>query len=386
MKYLFILGRNPKLSEAEILSYLEKEGIAVINLRFKSNALVIEVDKTLDVKRIINELGGVIAIGRVLLSGEAGVIAKEIRDKAIYFGRENKVIYSVLNYAEGEKFNEILDAIKANFREERLKARYKGVGGTIKLQGGDVVHGSPSKIMLRDMNYFLFGDKQLEFGVLEASYDAEEAEKKDMQKPYRRESLAISPRLARVLINLSQVKQKQTLLDPFCGVGAIAGEALLKGINVIGIDVDEYAAKNAKRNISWLRNQYKINADCDIINADSRKIEIKGFDGAATEPSLGELLRRVPTREKAEEMIFEFENLMIDVLNNIKKSLKKGGKIAFTAPLIKSQKGKVSCNIEEICDNTGLFVYKLKNSGIEFPIREFREDQIVGRDIFVLCD
>jgi tRNA G10 N-methylase Trm11 len=385
MKYLFILGRNPKLSEAEILSYLEKEGIAVKNSYFKSNALVIEVDKTLEVKRVVNDLGGVIAIGRVLLSGEVEVIVREIRDKAIYLGRENKVIYSVLNYTDEEKFNDILDAIKENFRKERLKARYKGVSGTIKLQGGDIVHGSPSKIMLRDMNYFLFGDKQLEFGVLEASYNAEEAEKKDMQKPYRRESLAISPRLARVLINLSQVKEKQTLLDPFCGIGVIAGEALLKGINVIGIDIDEDAVKNARRNISWLKNQYKFNSNSELTNADSRKFEIKGFDGVATEPSLGELLRKVPTREKAEEMIFEFENLMIDVLNNIKKSLKKGGKIAFTAPLIKSQKGKVSCNIDEICDNTGLMVYELKNSGIQFPIREFREDQIVGRDIFVLC-
>jgi hypothetical protein len=93
----------------------------------------------------------------------------------------------------------------------------------------------------------------------------------------------------------------------------------------------------------------------------------------------------VPTREKAEQMIVDFENLMIGVLNNIKRSLRKGGKIAFTSPLIKSQKGKVSCDIDEICNKTGFRIYELKNSEIQFPIREFREDQIVGRDIFVLC-
>jgi hypothetical protein len=37
-----------------------------------------------------------------------------------------------------------------------------------------------------------------------------------MQKPIRREELAISPRLAKILINLSGAKKNNLLLDPFC--------------------------------------------------------------------------------------------------------------------------------------------------------------------------
>ena len=384
MKYFFVLGRNPILSKAEIFSYFEKESISLKENSLKLNGLLVEVDRELDLKRMLNELGGTIAMGKVLFSGNVENLKKEIKNKPIYFGRENKVIYSLLDYAKEEDSSEILNSMKDNFSKERLKARYKGVSGTIKMQTGEVAQGSPEKIMRRDMNYFLFADKDnnLSFGYLEESYDSAEAEKKDMEKPYRRESLAISPRLARILVNLSQVKKNGLLLDPFCGIGVIVGEALLKGIDVIGVDIDKSATESAKKNIEWLRNKYKFENKSIIINKDSREVRIDKADGIATEPSLGELMTRNPQREKAQQIILEFERLMIEVLNNVKKGLKREMKIAFSAPLIKSQSGRISCNIERICEETGFSVYNLKD--ISFPIREFRPDQIVGRDIFVL--
>ena len=62
--------------------------------------------------------------------------------------------------------------------------------------------------------------------------------------------------------------------------------------------------------------------------------------------------------------------------------MKKNAKLAFSSPLIKSQEGRISCNINRICEETGLGIYNL--SDVNFPIREFRPDQIVGRNIFVL--
>ncbi len=388
MKYLFVVGRNPVLSKAEIISYLEREGVKLNGTASASNGLVVDVDRELKLKEMIGELGGTIAAGKVILSGEIDRLSEEIRKKPIYFGRENKVIYSVLDFTDDERFDEVLESIKENFKNERLKARYKGVSGTIKMQTGEIVHGSPEKIMLRDMNYFVFSSEksgEMYFGSLEESYDVDEAERKDMKKPYRRESLAISPRLARILINLSQVKRGQVLLDPFCGIGVILGEAMLKGIDVIGIDIDSEAINNAKGNIDWLRANYKVEAGAQIINRDSRTAKLNEVDGIASEPSLGELMTKLPQREKAMQMISDFERLMIDVLNNVKQSMKKGSRIAFTSPLIKSQKGKVSCNIENITDKTGLRLADMSKQGISFPIQEFRRDQIVGRDIFVLA-
>src|SRR3990172_1400032 len=301
MKYLFVLGRNPELSKAELFSYFERENIQVKSSKSRLNGVLIDIsdEKKLNLKVILSELGGTISAGKVFSSGKADSLANEIKKKPIYFGRDNKVVYSVLNFASEEDLSEILEAMKENFRNDGLKARYKGVSGTIKMQTGEVVHGSPTKIMLRDMNYFLFGDKELNFGSLEESYDVEEAEKKDMEKPYRRESLAISPRLARILINLSQVKSGGTLLDPFCGIGVVLGEAMLRGINVIGVDIDKNATEGAKKNIEWLKKNYSANSMSIVINKDSREVRIDKADGIATEPHLGELMLRNPSKEKA---------------------------------------------------------------------------------------
>ena len=386
MKYLFVLGRNPELSRAEIFSYLERENIAVRKSATKLNGLVVEIDENakIDLKNALSELGGTIAAGKVLLSGKSDSLAESIVKNPIYFGRENKVVYSVLNFSREESLSEVLGAMKANFNADCLKARYKGVSGTIKMQSGEVVKGTPEKIMLRDMNYFLFGDNELDFGYLEESYDVGEAEKRDMKKPYRRESLAISPRLARILINLSQVKKNELLLDPFCGIGVILGEAVLRDINVIGVDIDNNATESAKKNIEWLKSNYKIEARSIVINKDSRNVRIDKADGIATEPSLGELMTKMPSKGRAEQIIYEFENLMIDMLNNVKKGLSANAKIAFSSPLIRSQSGRISCNVERICEDTGLGVYTLKGANVSFPIREFRPDQIFGREMFVL--
>jgi len=93
-------------------------------------------------------------------------------------------------------------------------------------------------------------------------------------------------------------------------------------------------------------------------------------------------MTKMPSKEKAMQIIFEFEHLIIGVLNNVKKGMKKNAKLAFSSPLIKSQEGRISCNINRICEETGLGIYNL--SDVNFPIREFRPDQIVGRNIFVL--
>ncbi|MCX8158858.1 MAG: DNA methyltransferase [Candidatus Pacearchaeota archaeon] len=388
MRYVFILGRNPILSEAEILSCFERDGIKWMSHKLKSNALFVEIDRKIDLKKTMSFLGGTIAIGEVLFSGKKEEIIKMIMEKPIYFEKKNKLIYSALNYLDNENdFGLVLNSIKKNFANEGLKARYKGVSGTIKLQNGKIVGGSPEKISLRDKVYFIFSnEKEWNFGILKESYDYKEIEKRDMKKPYRREELAISPRLARIMINLAQIKENETLVDAFCGVGIILGEALLRGINVIGIDIDNSAIKKAKANIAWLKSNYKIKASDKLINDDSRNVRIEEFDAMVSEPFLGELLTKIPNEERAKQIIDRFEKLIISVLKNLKNKLRNKGKIVFSAPLIKIQKGRVGCNVGKIERETGLKLYAIENSCIKFPIKEFREEQIVGREIYVVSE
>lgn len=384
MKYLFVLGRNPALSAAEIVSYCEKQGIEIASSALKFNAFLLETGKEITPQNAISALGGTLAIGRVLSSGSLETISGFLQDNEVYFGQKIKFIYSVLGFCGSGSLENLLSILKQKFKREKTKAHFKGIRGSIEMQSGRIAIGSPSKLKRADALFFLFKGAEHNFGIIESISDPKESEAKDMKKPVRRESLAISPRLAKILVNLSHAKKGETLLDPFCGIGVILQETLLQNINVIGIDIDSEAARGAEKNLQWLKKNYGFSADYKVLNQDSKKISLEKIDSIATEPTLSRLLRQAPSKQEAEKIIEDFTALMVAVLSNTKKFLKPNGKIAFTAPRIKTRQGTVSCDIKKICEKTGLRIFSLKNCPVPFPIIEARPDQIVEREIFIL--
>lgn len=361
MKYLFILGRNPKLSVAEIFSFLKRVENKVEDSKQIKNALLLDLKNELDEKSI-ESLGGTISIGKVLcLSNE-----KDLEKQNIYLGTKNKINYAIWNFSSEENYEFVSAYLKKRFRAEKLKASEKPLSGKLEMQGAKNVRITSGLI---DEEYFVFEDL---FGKIIEKSDYEEIERRDMEKPTRREALAISPRLAKIMINLSEVKSDETLVDPFCGIGVILSEALLQGLDVVGIDIDPNAIAGAKNNLEWLnfsKDKYK------LIVGNSKKTNVRG-EGIATEPDLGETLKRTVSKRTATNILQRFEKLMIGVLRNFKHKI--NGKIVFSAPyILLFNKKRVGCKIDLICENTGL---KLVSGGFD----EYRKGQVVGRQIFVL--
>jgi tRNA G10 N-methylase Trm11 len=366
MKYLFILGRNVELSIAEISAFFEKERInykIISNIR---NGLLIETKVNLQ-KGIVEKLGGTISIGEVLVEGTSNQISQGLEKQNLYSGKSNKLNYVIYDF-DSKNFENIHLYLKKRFKEERLKATEKKLTGTIKLQSGEFIPNLSSNLIQEQ--FFVFENT---FGKIIETCNYEKIEKRDMSKPVRRESLSISPRLAKILINLSQVKENETLLDPFCGVGTILQEALLQNIKVLGIDKDKTAIENAKINLKWFNFPEK---DYKIINEDSSKVKVQNVNVIATEPDLGELLTKIPSEEKAKQIISGFEKLIINVIKNLRRNVK--GKIVFTSPLIQTKGKKISPDFKKISSQLGMKIAR------GFPIDEFREDSIVGRSILVL--
>ena len=273
----------------------------------------------------------------------------------------------IWNFSNDNSYNKVSEYLKKRFKIERLKATQKNLTGNLELQDGKYARIASGLI---DEEYFVFDNY---FGKIIEKCDYKSLESRDMGKPFRREELSISPRLAKIMINLSEVKEREKLLDPFCGIGVILLETLFQKIRVIGIDNDSDAIDKAMKNIEWERYSKE---HYELIAGDSRKVVVGNANVIVTEPHLGELLKRILPEKKADTMIKEYENLIIDVLNNLKKFV--SGKIVFTAPLIKTRNKRVSCDVEKITAKTRL---KLANG---FPIQEYRESQIIGREIFVL--
>src|SRR5574340_600505 len=90
-------------------------------------------------------------------------------------------------------------------------------------------------------------------------------------------------KLARCMVNLSQLKEGDVICDPFCGTGTILLEAESMGMHSIGIDFDKIMCKITKKNLA-------VNGfDSRVINSGYEKIQdIMGeIDGIVTDLPYG---------------------------------------------------------------------------------------------------
>jgi tRNA G10 N-methylase Trm11 len=358
METFFILGRNPELSRAEILEFLKARERTHKEILFEENLLIIETNE--EEKFNIQEFGGTIHLGTILSKGNQEQIKNYIEKTEIV--PADKFSYATFG-------NQNTQILKDKFKEKKKKAMIKHGGKQIKFQSGE-------KQELPSADFYIFYHKHKKtvyLGITTQTYDNTDVKKRDMEKPVRRESLAISPRLSKILINLSGAKPHDKLLDPFCGIGGILQEALIKRINVHGIDKDKQATINAEKNLNWLTSKYNIKNNYKIENKDSKHTPDLQFAAIATETPLGKLLRKKPNNKEAKQMILDFEAYIIPILKKLKTIKKPKAKIAITFPIILT----LHANAHKIAKKTGLGIYMN-------PIQESRPDQNISRDILIL--
>lgn len=136
-------------------------------------------------------------------------------------------------------------------------------------------------------------------------------------KPFKR-SIEITPDIARVLINLTRVKEGGLLLDPFAGTGSILIEAWSMGIRGIGVDIDWAITRGMAQNIRHA------NTNSIIILGDSRLIMYREIDHVATD---------LPYGRGASTHGVEIRSLYEDFMLNLSEYLSRGGYACFMTPL-----------------------------------------------------
>ena len=357
MKTFFILGRNPELSRAEIIEYLKARNRSFKEIYFENNILILEVPDNEQFN--IQEFGGTIWIGKILFEGNNKELVKYLNNNEII--PQDKFTYSVFGNCDFE--------ILANsFKEKKKKAMLKHGNKKIKFQSKEKnnIPNAEFYLTLIEHNNLVY------LGISTQKYDNSDVKDRDMNKPERRESLAISPRLSKILINLSGAKRGILLLDPFCGVGGILQEALIKNIKCYGIDKDKKAIADAEKNLKWIKSNYKINVDYKLECNTSTKAPDLQFGAVATETPLGRLVKKKPSDNEAKKIISNFEGIIIPVLTRLKKVKKPNAKISITFPAIRN----FHVDIDKISKKTGLKIYMK-------PILESRPKQYISRDMLI---
>ena len=205
-------------------------------------------------------------------------------------------------------------------------------------------------------------------------------------KPAPRSEISMSPRLAKILLNLAGLQRGQTVLDPFCGSGTVLAEALLGSYHCIGFDSSAARVKDARKNLSWVTGGVK-GAHYEVKVGDarylSRLLDRAKVDAVVTEPLLLPSFNARPRTQTAEELIGENEQVYADALTSMAEVLAPGGRIVVVVPVVLTMEGEeVSIALEG--RPLGLKQYQPGPVGFEYPVRpSFESTRWVRRAVYV---
>jgi len=391
-RYVLTLAYG-SLSEAEVEAYFTN-----LNLNYRvvgrvGRCLILEADEISP--QIWSGLAGVYKVAEVF--AEAGE-AEGLNLNLLAESASDKMKWAVSTYSDTrDSAEEFAEALQQSLKET-LKAW--GVRKTKMLRGDLQKVGS-------SWEYEVFSDRLQEERVVEEGFEVLAVRHKnwligrtiavvdhlgyrrrDLERPIQDPKITMPPKLARILVNLTGCKRGETLLDPFCGLGTILGEAAMCGVNVIGVDTDANRVEGARKNLRWLLEEYRIkDVKVEVYVGYAERLHkiLRGrvVDGVATEPILLPPLKQPPTDQEAERMLEKASETYYRSLPSISKRLKPEGKAAIVVPCIKTKRGRiVSFDIAEEAAKVGLRLYHL-HSVENFPILIEDPTQRVMRGVYL---
>ncbi|MBI1935015.1 hypothetical protein HYS31_01105 [Candidatus Woesearchaeota archaeon] len=148
-------------------------------------------------------------------------------------------------------------------------------------------------------------------------------------------SSSLHPKLARALVNISEIGENKTLFDPFCGTGGFLIESGLMGIKSVGYDISKIMANGCKKNLEYFKIKgHKVKAKNALKIGDR-------FDYAVTDLPYGLNSNAMAMYEKnwkkhrinrkieTKDFIGSLEKFYLLFLGNLRKKLKKKAVIVF---------------------------------------------------------
>lgn len=356
-KYLFLFGRNPKLSYLEAISYLAARNIKYNPLFWFDKGATLEIEN-LNAKKVVNELAGTIKIARVLFESDAKELEQKIMQTDFYEGTSNKLMYFITAYNANEmRLKEIL---KRTFKEQRLKVVYR--------------QPAPHTLAKKLKDYVdLVAIKKDKYYIAKtiACSDPHKFKERDEGRPFQEPEIMSSVRLARILVNLCCIRPRATILDPFCGIGTLLQEAILLGYDVKGLELNEERVQKSIANLEWARKKYNLKSKVEVKKGDATRLskyfEKNLIDAIVTEPELGPLLKKLPNEKEAKETCSKLQKLYEKFFSEAKHVLKHDGKIVIVIPQFRTNSSKTfTIDMEKILQETG---FKIFNITERFPFK-----------------
>jgi tRNA (guanine10-N2)-dimethyltransferase len=166
--------------------------------------------------------------------------------------------------------------IGEHHQDADLAAITRNVGGILGGRVGVDIHSPES-----DIRVVVSGSAHI--GRVISSVDRPSYEsRKNNNLPFKY-PVSLHPKYARALVNLTEVPRGGTVLDPFCGTGALLAEASLAGLKAVGSDMSEKMVKGARLNLEHVGARAELHV-CDVGSVESIAGDV---DGIVTDPPYG---------------------------------------------------------------------------------------------------
>lgn len=377
-RFLFILGRTPALG------FLELQSLYPSITRFSSDIALYAGE--IDARAVMKRLGGTVKIAQIV--GEVSEIQTDsLVDVLVPLSHEGKIVFGVSVYGDPTKVSaSVLRALKNELVNRNIVTRYIEAKHESTLSSVVVTkqHAVDLVIVVQDGSYTL--------AHTIAVQDFEDWNTRDFGRPAADPKRGmLPPKVARMIVNIAESGDapggKRVLLDPFCGVGTILGEALLAGWDVVGSDIDPVAITKTEKNLAWLRSQYGLlqRKAPAIFTVDATHISTvqkpDSVDAIVTEPFMGDPSfggkHTTVTHEMVKNTLKGLEKLYIGCLREWTRILNSGGKIVIALPEYSIQGRTFTVkNIVDRCESLG---YTL----VAGPIEYSRPQAMVRRQFFV---
>ena len=357
---LFILGREPELSVAE-LEAVASSWLSTVSVVSK-DAAILKHEQDLPAKAL-DRLGGsikqVTIVERWPLSTNVVTtlierLTPEWAEQ--YFPDGGRIEFGMSIYGASNS-----ERAAANRQGLRLKKELVAIDRPVRY----VISREPqlSAVMV-NKNGLLKKGKEFVFvktasevivGVTTAVQDYESYGLRDFGRPAAdAKSGMIPPKLAQMMLNIANVNEQTVLLDPFCGSGTILQEAVLMGVKkIFGTDVASQAVKDSQENLRWLFKQFpNLQSDLEITSRDAQHINAPA-DVIVTEPYLGKPLRGHEPQPWLHQQAKEVQTLYLRCFEQWAQKLKPGSRVVMIWPEYVFPGGNVEVDIEQAVINLG---------------------------------
>jgi len=366
--YLFFIGQNHDLSEAEISCVLPQAELKLIS----PEIIKVTSEHKLNLETLGCRLGGTVKIAQITKKSDKKTLKTDLVTILSDLKAKNYTI-NLLSSTNDES-NQLSSEIKNVLVKKELHPRFIHTTST----------GISPVIITKQKAVELTVDDNFNIYHTTWVHNFKHWISRDRKKPYVTPKAGmLPPKLARIMVNLAlgdNEAKNYTLLDPFCGTGTILMEAKLLGIKAIGSDLSPEKVAGAEENLNWLSDAQACTEThpARIFSANATNLSqevMQQVDAIVTEPTLGP---PSPKEQKFSDISHGLQKLYLGALKHWLDILKPRGRVVITLPIFhgKNRSFKTSAFIDAR-ENLG---YNVLRSDLVFT----RPGATIERQIVIL--